>query len=75
MHPIVPGPQTLFAAVAAWSDCPDLIKMGTSLCHYILSANDDLTLLLPTAAQCLVELDQRQQLVSSRLRQAQLCIE
>ena len=33
------------------------------------------TLLLPTAAQRFVELDQRQQLVSSGLRQAQLCVE
>ena len=32
-------------------------------------------LLLPTAAQRFVELDQRQQLVSSGLRQAQLCVE
>ena len=49
--------QTLFAAIAAWSDCSNLIKMRTSLYHDILSANDELTLLLPTTAQRFVELD------------------
>ena len=75
MHPIIPNPQALFASLSTRDQGPNLIKMGTSLCHDFPSANDDLTLLLPAAAKGFVELDQRQKFVAFRLRQTQFSAE
>ena len=75
MHPIILSPQALLASTSARDQRPNLIKMGTSLYHDFLSANDDLTLLLPATAKGFVELDQRQKLVTFRLRQIQFSAE
>ena len=75
MHPIIPSKQALLASISTRNQRPNLIKMGTSLYHDFSSANDDLTLLLPTAAKGFVKLDQRQKLVTFRLRQIQFSTE
>src|SRR6266481_5682666 len=75
MHPIGPFPQTLLASIRPRDRRLILIKMGASLCHDFPQQTNDLTLLLPTAAQRFVELNQRQQFISSGLRQPQLRVE
>src|SRR6266404_5657648 len=70
MHPLISRQQTLFTPIGARCYFASLINVAALLPHDCSRQN----LLLPAAAQSLIQLHQRQQLVAPGLSQAQLRI-